>query len=287
MEADGLLYRVQRQRYAVPERINLAVGRLQTTRGGAGFLIPDDRSGDVFIAPRSLNTAVNGDRVVVRVESGQRGDRPEGRVVRVLERARQTVVGVFHGARGGRGRKAAHGFVVPEDRRLPWDIHVGPGGAGEAEEGDLVVVRITDWGSDHRGPTGEIEDVLGRPGDTGVGVLAIIRAHELPTDFPADVERAAAAAGTRGIRPEDLAGRDDLRDALIFTIDPADARDHDDALSIERLAHGWRGGVHNAVLSRYGGDSEPLGVVSPARGTSGKNVDRGVPKRPHAQYKVL
>jgi ribonuclease R len=282
LEKDGVLYRVQRQRYAAPERINLLTGRLQTTRGGAGFLIPEDGSRDVFIPMQSLNTALDGDRVVVRVESRPRGDRAEGTVIRVLDRARETVVGVFHNVKAGRGKRSSHGFVVPEDRKLPWDVFVAPGGAGQAAEGDVVVVRITDWGSGHRGPTGEIEEVLGRPGDAGVDVLAIIRAHGLPTDFPSEVEQAAEAIRSQGVTAADIAGRDDLRDTLIFTIDPADARDHDDALSIERRGDGWRVGVHIADVSHYVREGDVVDHEAAARGTSVYLVDRVVPMLPHA-----
>jgi ribonuclease R len=282
LEGEGVLYRVQRQRYAAPERINLLVGRLQTTRGGAGFLIPEDRSRDVFIPMQSLNSALDGDRVVVRVESRTRGDRPEGRVIRVLERSRATVVGTFHSVKPGRGRRVSHGFVVPEDRKLPWDVFVAPGGAGAAAEGDLVVVRITDWGSGHRGPTGEIEEVLGRPGEPGVDVLSIIRAHELPTDFPSEVEQAAETLRARGVTEDDLAGREDLRETLIFTIDPADAKDHDDAVSIERRGDGWRVGVHIADVSHYVREGTAIDGEAAQRGTSVYLVDRVVPMLPHA-----
>jgi ribonuclease R len=235
LEAEGVLYSVQRQRYAAPEKINLTVGRLQTTRGGAGFLIPEDRSRDVYIPMQALNTALDGDRVVVRVESRPRGDRPEGRVIRVLERSRETVVGVFHGVRPGKGvkpgkgakpgkgvkpgkgRRSGHGFVVPEDRKLPWDVFVAPGGGGEAAEGDLVVVRITDWGSGHRGPTGEVEEVLGRPGEPGVDVLSIIRCHEAFDRLPRrGGTRGGGVAGPRR-HGRDLADRTDLREALIVS----------------------------------------------------------------------
>lgn len=282
LEDEGVLYGVQRQRYAAPERINLLVGRIQTTRGGAGFLIPEDRSRDVFIPMQSLNTALDGDRVVVRVESRPRGDRPEGRVIRVLERKRETVVGVFHNVKPGRGKRSSHGFVVPEDRKLPWDVFVAPGGAGDASEGDVVVVRITDWGSGHRGPTGEVEEVLGRPGSPGVDVLSIIRAHELPTDFPTEVERAAEELRAAGVTAADLAGREDLRDAVVFTIDPADARDHDDALSIERSGAGWRVGVHIADVAHYVREGAVIDREALERGTSVYLVDRVVPMLPHA-----
>jgi ribonuclease R len=283
LETDGVLYRVQRQRYAAPDRINLLVGRIQTTRAGAGFLIPDDGGPDVFIPGRALNTALDRDRVVVRLERTRGRERPEGNVIRVLERARSTLVGTFRPLRAGGGKRSGHGFVVPEDRKLPWDVFVSPGGAGEAKDGDLVVIRITDWGSEHRGPTGEVEDVLGRQGDPGVDVLAILRAHELPLEFPPEVERAALALGERGVTDADLEAREDLRDRLIFTIDPADAKDHDDALSLEPLGDGgWRVGIHIADVSHYVREGSALDGEAAERGTSVYLVDRVVPMLPHA-----
>jgi ribonuclease R len=277
-----VLYRVQRQRWAAPERINLLVGRLQTTRGGAGFLIPDDGTRDVFVPMPALNTALDGDRVVVRVERSRGGDRPEGRVIRVLERSRATVVGTFRPLRPGRSGRASHGFVVPDDRRLPWDVFVAPGGAGAAADGDVVVIRIVDWGSEHRGPTGEVEEVLGRAGDPGVDVLAIMRDHELSAAFPPDVEAEAAGIAARDVGPADVEGREDLRDHVIFTIDPADARDHDDALSIEALpGGGFRAGVHIADVAHYVAEGSLLEAEALRRGTSVYLVDRVVPMLPH------
>ncbi|HEX2167479.1 MAG TPA: ribonuclease R, partial [Longimicrobiales bacterium] len=126
------------------------------------------------------------------------------------------------------------------------------------------------------------EEVLGRPGEPGVDVLSIIRAHELPTDFPAEVEQAAEALRARGVTDADLAGRENLRDALIFTIDPADARDHDDALSIERVGDGWRVGVHIADVSHYVAEDSVIDREAAQRGTSVYLVDRVVPMLPHA-----
>jgi ribonuclease R len=283
LEADGVLYRVQRQRYAAPERINLLVGRIQTTRAGAGFLVPEDGSPDIYIPVQALNTALDGDRAVVRVESRTGGDRAQGRVIRVLERSRTSVVGTFHGAKPGRGKRASHGFVVPDDQKLPWDVFVAPGGAGDAAEGDVVVVDISDWGSEHRGPTGEVTQVLGRHGEPGVDVLAIIHGHGLPTDFPHDVEADAEAARARGLGAAELQGREDLRELLVFTIDPADARDHDDALSIETGENGgWRVGVHIADVAHYVTPGGPMDREALRRGTSVYLVDRVVPMLPHA-----
>ncbi|MBW3554932.1 MAG: ribonuclease R, partial [Gemmatimonadetes bacterium] len=272
---DGLLYRVKGQRYALPTKINLVVGQLQTIRSGAGFVNPEEGS-DVFIPPNALSSAMNGDRVVARVERKRRGDRPEGRIIKVLERARETIVGVYHPSKN-------FGFVVPEDQKLNRDVFVPPGQDRGAKDGHVVVVKVTSWGDDNRGPAGEVERVLGRFGDPGVDVLAVAYGHELPLDFPAEVNREAERLAERGIRPEDLEGRIDLRGQLVFTIDPADAKDHDDALSIRPTEDGlWEVGIHIADVSHY---VEPDGVIDVEaflRGTSVYMVDRVVPMLPEA-----
>jgi ribonuclease R len=192
------------------------------------------------------------------------------------------VVGVFHEPRPGRhGRRASHGFVVPEDRKLPWDVFVVPDGTGGAVDGDVVVVRITDWGSDHRGPAGDVAEVLGRPGEAGVDVLAIVRAHGLDESFPSHVEADAEVLRARGVTDADLRDRTDLRQLHVFTIDPADARDHDDALSIEDVDGGWRVGVHIADVSHYVTEGSALDREAARRGTSVYLVDRVIPMLPH------
>ncbi|MEX2610598.1 MAG: ribonuclease R [Gemmatimonadota bacterium] len=277
LTGSGLLYRVRRDRYAAPERINLAVGRLQTIRGGAAFVVTDgEDEEDVFIPPNAVGSALHRDRVVARVERRKPNKRPEGTVVRVLHRARETVVGTYHPGQN-------YGFVTPEDRKLERDVFVPAGLAGEAGDGDVVVVRVIDWGSPQRGPSGEVERVLGKLGDPGVDVLAILHAHELPTDFPAEVEQEATAIREAGLGAAEMAGRTDLRDTLVFTVDPADAKDHDDALSVEDLGQGrWRVGIHIADVSWYVRPGTELDAEAYERGTSVYLVDRVVPMLPHA-----
>lgn len=276
LEEDGVLYRVKGQRYAVPEKINLVAGRFQAIRGGAGFVIPDEPGTDVYIPLDSTATAMDGDRVVARVERRRRGPRTEGRIIRVLERARRTIVGIYRPVRG-------FGFVKPEDPSIAHDVVVASGHALGADAGDVVVVRITDWGGDQRGPVGEVERVLGPLSEPGVDVLAVAYGHELPLDFPLEVEAEAERLRERGIRDDDLSGRLDLRDTLVFTIDPADARDHDDALSIEPAGTGlWRVGIHIADVAHYVRMGSPLDVEAAARGTSVYLVDRVIPMLPHA-----
>ncbi len=272
---DGVLYRARNQRYALPQRINLVVGDLQVIRSGAGFVLVEGGP-DVFIPVAGLASAVDGDRVVARVERRRQGDRPEGVVIKVLERARQTVVGIYHPAR-------SFGFVVPEDQKLTKDIFIPPGQSMTAADGDVVLVRVLTWGDAHRGPTGEVERVLGRLGDPGVDVLAVAYGHELPLDFPPEVVQAAERVRDRGIPAGDLEGRRDLRGQLIFTIDPAAARDHDDALSIRRDEDGlWEVGIHIADVAHYVEEAGVIDQEAFRRGTSVYLVDRVISMLPEA-----
>lgn len=222
---------------------------------------------------------MDGDRVAVRIDDhGRRG--PRGTVIEVLDRARSHVVGVFHGARehGGRG----HGWLDVTQPKLGIDVFIPARGRGEAESGDLAVVEITDWGEEGPGPAGRVERVLGPSGDPGAAVLAIQVGYGIPDAFPEAVERAAAALAARGIRPEDLEGREDCRGGRVITIDPGDARDHDDAISIERLAGGGaRIGVHIADVSHYVREGDALDAEAWERGTSVYLVDRVLPMLPH------
>ncbi|NLG60806.1 MAG: ribonuclease R [Candidatus Cloacimonetes bacterium] len=281
MEDEGLLYRVRRQRYAAPTRINLVVGRFRSIRSGAGFVEPDEGGDDIFIPPNAIESAVDGDKVIARIERRRRGERVEGTIIRVLERSRERVVGVFHPA-GPADRPELFGFVVPNDKKLSRDVYVAAGSTRDAKPGDIVVVSITDWGSSYRGPAGVVEEVIGPVDAPGNDVLAIIHGHELPIDFPDDVLAEAKAIRDRGIRPEDLEGRTDLRDRLVFTIDPADARDHDDALSILALEDGTlEVGVHIADVSFYVRPGSPIDAEALNRGTSVYLVDRVIPMLPH------
>jgi ribonuclease R len=278
MERDGALYGVKGQRYAAPERINLVTGRLQLIRSGAGFVVPEAEGEDLFVPADALGSAVDGDKVVARVEGRRRGgeDRARGRIIRVLERARRTVVGSYHPTRN-------FGFVRPEDPKLTRDVFVPPGQEAGAADGDVVVARITDWGDGRAGPVGAVERVLGRLGDAGVDVLAIIFAHELPLEFPPEVEAEAEQLHRQGITKSELSRRADLRDRLVFTIDPADARDHDDALSITRRPDGGREvGIHIADVSHYVTPGSALDGEAAVRGTSVYLVDRVVPMLPES-----
>jgi ribonuclease R len=276
LEAQGVLYKGKANRYAAPSRINLVVGTLSVIKSGAGFVVPDARDGDLYIPQDQMNTAIDGDRVIARLEKKDKGGKSQGSIVRILKRARETVVGVYHPAKN-------FGFVVPEaSLRLNSDVFVPPGEEAGATEGDVVVVRITSWGEKHRGPTGEVDKVLGKHGAPGVDILAVLYGHELPVEFPPHVEEAAEALRTRGITESDMADRTDLRDDLIFTIDPIDAKDHDDALSIRKIEDGYEVGIHIADVSFYVTEGSVIDAEALRRGTSIYMVDRTIPMLPHA-----
>ncbi len=275
MEDAGTLYRVRKGRYALPKRINLVVGQLQSTRAGHAFVLPEGSGPDVFINASRLGNAVDGDRVVARVERQRRGSNPEGTVVKVLERARTQVVGVFR-------RSGRYSSIAPEDRKLHRDVFVPAGADAGAKEGEVVVARILEWGSNQRNPIGEVVEVLGASDEPGVDVLAIVRDRELPDEFPPEVAREAAAAAERG-GTIDLTDRHDLRDLLTFTIDPVDAKDHDDALSVEELGDDRvRVGIHIADVSHYVREGSALDLEALRRGTSIYLVDRVLPMLPEA-----
>jgi len=277
LEAQGLVYRQRKGRYGVPERLNLAIGRLQVTRGGDGFVVTEDpEEEDVFVPERHLGTAVAGDVVVARVEKRPARKNPQGRIIRVLRRAWSQVVGTYH-------RKRNYGFVHAEEPEIRKDLFVPPDYEGEAEDGDVVVVEVLEWGEEEPNPVGRVTDVLGQPGDPGVDVLSILHGHGLPLDFPPEVVEDAERTADWGIEPEDLEGRDDFRDRLVFTIDPPDAKDHDDALSVRRLSDGrLEVGVHIADVSHYVKPGTSLDDEALDRGTSVYLVDRVVPMLPHA-----
>ncbi|MFW6193492.1 MAG: ribonuclease R [Gemmatimonadota bacterium] len=276
LEEQGLVIRQRKGRYAVPERLNLAVGRLQVTRGGDGFVNTETGEDDVFVPERHLGTAVEGDVVVARVERRPSGKNPQGRIIRVLRRAWSQVVGIYHRTRN-------YGFVKAQEPEIRKDLFVPPGFEDDAEDGEVVVVEVLDWGEEEPNPVGRVSEVLGRPGEPGVDVLSILHGHGLPLEFPPSVVEDAERTADWGIEPEDLEGREDFRDVLAFTIDPPDAEDHDDALSVRELDEGeYEVGVHIADVGFYVRPGSDLDREALERGTSVYLVDRVVPMLPEA-----
>src|SRR6187200_1322695 len=285
LERAGEIARIRKDRYVLPAEADLITGKLSVHPAGYAFLT-SEKPGlpDVFIAAENVGTAMHGDRVVARISpeppAGRIKGRREGRVIRILERAHDTVVGTLQRSRN-------FYYVVPDDPRFVHDIYVHPIAAREdrasetaAAVGDKVVVRLEDWQSRHVNPEGEIIEVLGPASAPGVDVLSIIRKYHLPTEFPSDVlEQAEAISET--VDAQQIAGREDLRNQFIVTIDPDDARDFDDAINVEKLANGgWQLGVHIADVAAYVAPGSALDREARLRGNSVYLPDRVIPMLP-------
>ena len=277
MEQNGEVFRQRKGKYGLPARFEALNGRLQITRSGDGFVIPDEvGEQDVYVPGRNLSTSQAGDRVVVRIDRRRPGRNPEGRIVRILDRATTQTVGTFHRRRG-------LGFVVPQEPPLTSEVVIPADRTSGAEDGQVVLVEIEDWGAKGPSPLGRVTRILGRPGDPDVEVLSILFGHQLPLEFPPSVEREAEKVARRGVRPEDLDGRTDFRDMLVYTIDPADARDHDDAVSAHEFEDGsFEAGVHIADVSYYVKRGSTIDQEGAERATSVYLVDRVVPMLPEA-----
>ena len=294
LERAGEIARIRKNRYVLPPAADLIAGKLHIHQAGYGFLISEKPGeSDIFIAAENTGTAMHGDRVVARMSpdepSGRIKGRREGRVIRILERAHDTIVGTFQRSRN-------FYYVVPDDPRIVHDVYVGQVSNSPRDEsavadlplaaskiapqvGDKVVVRLEAWESRHVNPEGEIIEVLGPASAPGIDMLSIIRKYHLPTEFPRDVlDQAKGIPETVDARQ--FEGREDLRGEFIVTVDPDDARDFDDAIHVEKTGSGWRLGVHIADVAAYAEPDSPLDREARRRGNSVYLPDRVIPMLP-------
>jgi len=294
LERAGEIARIRKNRYVLPPAADLIAGKLHIHQAGYGFLISEKPGeSDIFIAAENTGTAMHGDRVVARISpdepSGRIKGRREGRVIRILERAHDTIVGTLQRSRN-------FYYVVPDDPRIVHDVYVGqvsnsPQGESAVADlplaafkiapqvGDKVVVRLEAWESRHVNPEGEIIEVLGPASAPGIDMLSIIRKYHLPTEFPRDVlDQAKGIPETVDARQ--FEGREDLRGEFIVTVDPDDARDFDDAIHVEKIGGGWRLGVHIADVAAYVEPDSPLDREARRRGNSVYLPDRVIPMLP-------
>lgn len=275
LEQEGVIYKTNKGRYGLPERMNLMVGHMQGNERGYGFLIPDDQEvKDMYISADGMAGAMNNDRVIARITvKGAKGKRSEGEIIKILKRANTKIVGTFE-------KSNYFGFVMPDDRRVPGDIFIPKDELNGAKPGFKVVAEIVKWPENRRNAEGRIIEIIGDSNEPGTDILSIIKAYDLQEAFPEDVVRQ-----TEGIQDKlderMLKGRRDLRKLRMVTIDGEDAKDLDDAVSIERLPDaGYRLGVHIADVSSYVTEGSPLDVEALNRGTSVYLVDRVIPMLP-------
>jgi len=291
LEHSGEIVRIRKNRYVLPSEADLVTGKLSIHQAGYGFLVPEKAGEpDIFIAAENTGTAMNGDRVVARisrdvpprrakVRAGQAAQhRSEGRVIRILERARDTIVGTLQQSRN-------FYYVVPDDPRLVHDVYVQVPPRAKLPKtptrDDKVVVRLEAWESRHVNPEGEIIEVLGAATAPGIDMLSIVRKYDLPTAFPKSVLDEANRI-PQSVEQKLIQGREDLRNQFIVTIDPDDARDFDDAINVEKIDNtgGWRLGVHIADVSAYVTPDSALDREARRRGNSVYLPDRVIPMLP-------
>src|SRR5712692_109975 len=291
LERSGEIARIRKNRYVLPAEADLVTGTLSIHQKGFGFLTTETPGQpDIFIAAENTGTAMHGDRVVARISRdvpprrakvraglASRHGRNEGRVIRILESARDTVVGTLQHSRN-------FYYVVPDDPRFIHDVYVQVPPRTKVPRaptrGDKVVVRLEAWESRHINPEGEIIEVLGPATAPGVDMLSIIRKYDLPTQFPKDVIDEANRI-PESVEGRMLQGREDLRDKFIVTIDPDDARDFDDAIDVEKIDNqGWRLGVHIADVASYVEPESALDREARRRGNSVYLPDRVIPMLP-------
>ena len=275
LEREGVIYRTKKDRYGIAEKMNLIVGHIQRHERGYGFLVPDDPNvPDVFVPADGMAGAMHNDRVLVRITSrGTDGRRAEGEVVKILERAITRVVGTFENSR-------YFGFVVPDDKKIHGDVFIPKDEINGAKPGQKVVAEIVKWPDGRRNAEGKIVEIIGNSGEPGVDILSIMKAYNLTEAFPDDV-MAQTERIPDAVTEDMIKGRRDLRHLRIFTIDGEDAKDFDDAVSIEVLPDGnYRLGVHIADVSYYVREGSPLDREALKRGTSVYLVDRVIPMLP-------
>ncbi|RYL95764.1 ribonuclease R [Sporolactobacillus sp. THM7-4] len=276
MEEKGLIIRTRTDRYGLTEKMDLMKGTVQSHAKGFAFIIPeDDQLDDVFVGPNDLAGAMNGDTVIVRVSRKASGDeRPEGTVIRILNRAVKQVVGTYNAGKH-------FGFVIPDDNRITSDIFIPENAEHGAMEGHKVIAEITKYPEGRKNPEGMITQILGHKNDPGIDILSIIYKHGLPLEYPQEVISEAEGVPDH-ISPEDFNGRRDLRNETIVTIDSEEAKDLDDAVNVVRLENGnYRLGVHIADVSYYVTEGSALDTEAYERGTSVYLVDRVIPMIPH------
>lgn len=275
LEEDGYIVKTKKGRIMSPNQMGLFVGKFVSHRKGYGFVESDEEfTQDLFIPADDINGALHNDRVMAEIVTPATEDRrAEGKIIKIIKREVTRVVGLFQ-------ENKSFGFVVPDDKKFNQDIFIPKRFFSGAKNDDKVVCEITVWPQENRKPEGKIIEVLGQKGERGVEIDSIIRAHGLPEEFPKKVIDEANHVASQDLEDE-IARRLDLRDLDIFTIDGEDAKDLDDAISIEVLPNGnYKLGVHIADVTHYVKEKSKLDKEALKRATSVYLVDKVIPMLP-------
>ncbi len=273
MAFNGDLIEVSPGKYKTPQRTALSTGTFVRRSNGKNSVITDVDGESIFVAERNSLHALNGDRVKINIAARRRGVEPEAEVVEIIEKKEQTFIGSLQVDK-------YFGMLLTDSKFLATDIFIPKAKLKGGQNGDKAIVRITEWPDDAKNPRGEVVDILGKNGENNAEMHAILAEFGLPYVYPESVERAAKKIDA-GITPEVVAARLDMRDVTTFTIDPKDAKDFDDALSIRRLSNGnYEIGVHIADVTHYVTPDTALDREASKRATSVYLVDRVVPMLP-------
>ena len=271
--ADGTIGVSKKGKYMKPDNVAL-VGTFESTSRGFGFVVVDGQDDDIFVKASDTKDAFYHDKVKVVITAQKNGDRRrEGKIIEILDHEVKTLVGTYQ-------KNKNFGFVVPDNQKIGCDIFVSKEHEMGAVTGSKVVVKISSYGSARKNPEGKIIEVIGHMDDPGTDILSIVKAYDLPEEFPDSVKKEL-----KGIPDEvdgnDIAGRTDLRDVVMVTIDGEDSKDLDDAVSLTKENDIYHLGVHIADVSHYVKEDSPLDKEALKRGTSVYLVDRVIPMIPH------
>ena len=269
---DGKVMLDTKSRYKLANA-NLKVGTFSGTQRGYGFVSIEGEKDDIFIPESATKGALNKDVVQVMIKEEQSGKRKEGEIVSIVERGNTDIVGTFQKSKN-------FGFVVPDNLKFGKDIFIPKECTKGAVTGHKVVVKIVDFGNKDKSPEGKITEVIGHINDPGVDIMSIIKANNLPLEFPDTVMKSLDSIPEE-VTSADIGGRMDIRDLQTVTIDGEDAKDLDDAITISKKGDNYTLGVHIADVTNYVKEGEPLDVEALKRGTSVYLVDRVIPMLPH------
>src|SRR4051812_46847226 len=272
MERDGQIHRNRRGNLLIADKAGLVKGKVVGHPDGFGFLQPEDGRDDLFLSPKEMHKVLHGDIVLARVVGVDRRGRTEGAITDVLERVNQKVVGRLF-------IENDVAFVVAENKRISQDILLRPESLDGAKEGQVVVAEILAQPSKHAEPVGRVVEVLGNYADPGMEIEIALRKHDLPHEWPHDVETAAKKIGKK-LAMKDLKGRKDLRGLAFVTIDGETAKDFDDAVYAEKDGKGFRLWVAIADVSHYVKPGDPLDLEAYNRGNSVYFPRRVIPMLP-------
>lgn len=273
LASDGRIDEVERGRYRYKHFEHYVEGYVDMTQKGSAYVVSDELEDDIYITPKNINHALDGDFVKVLLYAQRKNKKPEGEIVEIVERAKSEFVGIIEMSKN-------FGFLIPDNKKMLVDLYIPKESLNGAKNGDKAIAKITDWPENASSPFGEVTEVLGRPGDHNVEIHSILAEYGLPREFPKIVENEAAKV-VEEISEDEIAKRRDFRDVLTFTIDPHDAKDFDDALSLRKLENGnWEIGVHIADVTHYVTPGSELEEEAVKRATSVYLVDRVVPMLP-------